>query len=288
MSKMYKALSPGAIGVSAKGIEGAIAAAKIGGFAGVEFSPHEVADRIEKDGVHSVKALFEESGIVPACFGLPTDWRGDAETFENSLMELPRLASAAGEIGCYRTATWIMPGSDTLEFEANYAFHVERFRSIAATLNEYGISLGLEFIGTQTLRESQKYPFIYTMSEMLKMGSEIGGNVGLLLDLWHLYTSGGTNEDIEAVSPERIVYVHVNDAPAGVPREELLDGVRDLPGATGVMDVAGFLKALQKIGYTGPVTAEPFAKSLKELPDDEARLKTVGESMSQIFASMND
>ena len=287
MSKMYKALSPGAIGVNAKGIEGAIAAAKIGGFKGVEFSPQEVADRIEHEGADKIKALFEDAEVIPACFGLPTEWRGDSETFEKSLMELPRLAAAASDLGCRRTATWIMPCSDTLEFDANYAFHVERFRPIAATLNEFGISLGLEFIGTQTLRESQKYPFIYTMNEMLKMGSEIGGNVGLLLDLWHLYTSGGTNVDIEAVLPERIVYVHVNDAPAGVPREELLDGVRDLPGATGVMDVKGFLQTLQKIGYVGPVTAEPFAKSLKELPDDEARLKMVGESMSRIFTALD-
>jgi hypothetical protein len=47
---MYKALSPGAIRVQAANLEAAIAAAKIGGFGGVEFNPREVAERIERDG----------------------------------------------------------------------------------------------------------------------------------------------------------------------------------------------------------------------------------------------
>ncbi len=288
MNLMYKALSPGAIGVKASTLEAGIEAAKRGGFEGVEFNPSELADRIEREGAKSVRSLFEEAQIHPACFGLPVEWRGDAETFEKSLAELPRLASAAGEIGCFRTATWIMPCSEERDYETNYAFHVERFRSIAATLNESGISLGLEFIGPKTLRESQKYPFLHTMGEMLKMGEEIGGNVGLLLDCWHLYTSGETLQELEAVSPERIVYVHVNDAPAGVSIEDQVDSVRDLPGATGVIDIAGFLKTLQKIGYRGPVTPEPFQKSLASLPDDEARLKIVGESMNRIFAHLSD
>ena len=63
---------------------------------------------------------------------------------------------------------------------------------------------------------------------------------------------------LKALTPAQVVYVHVNDAPAGVPIDEQMDGVRALPGETGVIDIAGFLKALQGIGYDGPVTPEPF------------------------------
>ena len=79
-----------------------------------------------------------------------------------------------------------------------------------------------------------------------------------------------------------MVYVHVNDAPAGVPIDEQMDGVRALPGATGVIDIAGFLQSLAAIGYDGPVVPEPFVK-LDGLPSDEARLQTVGAAMSDIW-----
>jgi sugar phosphate isomerase/epimerase len=121
------------------------------------------------------------------------------------------------------------------------------------------------------------------MQGMLDMGAEIGPNVGLLLDCWHWYTSHGTVEDLRRLKPEQVVYVHVNDAPSGVPVDEQVDSVRCLPGETGVIDIAAFLQVLQSIGYDGPVTPEPFKKELKDLPDDEARLKTVGASMDKIF-----
>ena len=33
---------------------------------------------------------------------------------------------------------------------------------------------------------------------------------------------------------------------------------RELPGATGVIDLAQFIAALRRLGYDGPVRAEPF------------------------------
>ena len=75
----------------------------------------------------------------------------------------------------------------------------------------------------------------------------------------------------------------MNDAPAGRPKDEMKDSPREMPGATGVIDIAGFLRALKEIGYDGPVTPEPFKNELKDLPNDEARLKLVGKAMNEIF-----
>jgi sugar phosphate isomerase/epimerase len=177
----------------------------------------------------------------------------------------------------------VMPGSIERELEANWKVHVERFRPIAQTLEESGQRLGLEFIGPKTLRDSQKFPFIWNSKDMLRLGQEIGPNVGLLLDCWHWYTAHGTLADLKAMKPEQVVYVHVNDAPRGVEVDKQIDNVRMLPGETGVIDIAGFLKALKEIGYDGPVTPEPFKDELKSLPDDMARVKVVGESMQKIW-----
>ncbi len=279
---MFKGLNPGAIGVQANTLEEALSAAKTGGFGGVEINVGQIADQVEKDGAASVTDLFAAAGILPAGWGLPTDWRGEEAAWQSGLKELPRLAREAAAIGATRTMTWVMPCSDTRPYDENRDFHVARFTPIARILADEGVSLGLEFIGPKTLRDTQTHPFIHTIGEMLDMGRRIGPNVGLLLDAYHWYTSHATLADLNALTPAQVVYVHVNDAPTGVAVDEQLDGVRALPGATGTIDIKGFLSSLQAIGYDGPVTPEPFV-NLSHLPSDGERLKTVGAAMDDIW-----
>lgn len=280
---MYKALSPGAISVRTESLEQAIEAAVVGGFQGVEFNPAEVAQRIKAQSVESVVTLFSAANIKPAGFGLPIDWRSDVAAWQAGMERLPELADAASAIGGGRTMTWIMPCSNEKEYAENFRFHRERLKPIAKILADNGCQFGLEFIGTKSLRLSQKFPFIWTLKGMLELADELGENVGILLDCWHWHTSEGTVADIQQTSAAKVVYVHVNDAPQGVAMEDYLDNVRGLPAATGVIDIVGFLQALQSIGYQGAVTPEPFAEELRLLPNDAARLKTVGESMDTIF-----
>ena len=281
---MYSCISPGAIKCGPKTLNDALALCKAGGFTGLEINPSQIADQIEKDGAGAVKAIFENARVRPAAFGLPVDWRSTEENWKRDLEKLPRLAKAAESIGVTRSATWILPFSNERAFDDNRKFHIERFKPIAKILGDHGISLGLEFIGPKTLIDTGKFPFIRFMKDMVAMGKDIAPNVGLLLDCWHWYTSYGTVGEIEALKPAQVVYVHVNDAPRDVHVDKQMDNVRDLPGATGVIDIAGFLKALKKIGYDGPVTPEPFKNDLGNLPSDEARAKLVGESMAKIFA----
>lgn len=255
---MYKALSPGAMGIRVGSLEEAIRIAHDAGFEGVEIGIHEVADLVDAHGADHVRGLFDGAGIRPAGWGMPVEFRKDDSTYQEGLKSLPRLARAAQAIGCTRTCTWIMPCSDTRPYEENRKFHIERFKPISAILADHGCSFGLEFIGPKTLRDSQKYPFIHTMDAMLEMCAEIGPNMGVLLDCWHWYTSEGTVEQIHKAKASQIVYVHVNDAPEGVPLDQHVDNKRCLPGATGVIDIAGFLQALAAIGYDGPVIPEPF------------------------------
>jgi sugar phosphate isomerase/epimerase len=255
---MYKALSPYAVGIKANHLQEAIDAAKAARFEGVEVGIHEVARLVDEQGADAVKKMFSDARVRPAGWGIPVEWRKDEATWKQGVDELPRLAKAAQAIGCTRTMTWVLPGSNDLTLEENRKQQLQRFKPIAEILAEHGCRFGLEFIGPKTLRDSFKHPYIYRMEDMLALGAEIGPNVGLLLDCWHWHTSGGTVDDLLKLRPEQVVYVHVNDAPPGVGMDEYLDNQRALPGATGVIDIKGFLTALQKIGYDGPVVPEPF------------------------------
>ena len=280
---MIATLSAGAIGVSAPDLDSAISNAQRAGFPGLEFSVEAVADAIDSLGLDAVKAKFETAGVLPTTFG-PPDFRGSEDSWKEGIAQLPRLAKAAQALGVTSSATWIMPCSNDRAFDANLRFHIERIKPLADILGEHGIRFGLEFVGPKTLRDSQKYPFVHTMEAMLDMGEKIAPNVGLLLDSFHWHTSHGTVAELLNVPVNRIVYVHLNDGIEGRTPDEQIDGQRDLPGATGVIDLAAFIGALNKLGFAGPAAVEPFKSSLKDLADDDARMAVVKKSLDATLA----
>ena len=62
--------------------------------------------------------------------------------------------------------------------------------------------------------------------------------------------------------------MHLADAPK-LPPVEIRDNERLLPGE-GVIDWAGFLRALKKIGYEDGLSLEVFGRGLKDMPVEEA------------------
>ncbi len=252
------------------------------GFKGVDINIEEAATIAEQHGEHFVTAALEEKGLKAGGWHLPLNWR-DEEAYRSGLKRLPELAKLASEIGCLRAYTWIMPYSDNRSYRENFEWHVNRFKPVASILDDYGCMLALEFIGTPSVRRGHRYEFIYTMEGMLELCNAIGiGNVGLLLDSWHWYTSGGSLDDLRSLSPRQVVYVHINDAPRGIPIEDLVDTVRHIPGETGVIDLKGFLSCLAEIGYDGPVTPEPFSKELSKLTPLKAA-ETVYRSLIRVW-----
>jgi sugar phosphate isomerase/epimerase len=146
------------------------------------------------------------------------------------------------------------------------------------------LRFGLEYVGTKSLWTSQRHPFVHTMAETKELIAEIGkSNVGFVMDSWHWWTAGETAADILTLTNKDIVSADLNDAPMGIPRDEQIDGKRELPMATGVIDVGAFLNALNELGYDGPVRAEPFNAALRQMPDDEACAATI-EAMKKAFA----
>jgi sugar phosphate isomerase/epimerase len=152
---------------------------------------------------------------------------------------------------------------------------------VAQVLKDHRLRLGLEYVGTQLLLVGKRYPFLHTMAETRELIAGIGtGNVGHVLDTWHWWTAGDTVADLRALTSADVVSVDINDAPKGVVKEQQRDNERELPVATGVIDLATFLNALHAIGYDGPVRAEPFNKALNAL-ENEAACAAVSAAMHQ-------
>lgn len=266
---MYPSLNPSAIGLTV-GLEDGLALASRHGFVGYHFDLPEAATL----GAERVRELADAHALRLAAWGLPVEFREDEVRYRHDLAALPELAQTAAELGVLRTSTWIMPFSDERTYRQNFAFYRSRLEPAAEILAVHGIRLGLEYVGPRTMWSSHRYPFAHTMAEMLELCAAIGPNVGLLLDSFHWYTAHETVNDLRDLRAEQIVDVHVNDAP-DVPTDEQQDRVRELPGATGVIDIANFLVAIAASGYDGPVMVEPFSERLEALPADRAVAETV-------------
>ena len=280
--KMKFQLSWGSIGVRANQVE-AMALAQRFGFEAVEVSTEFIAG-LGEDDLKKVLADLNDRKLVWGTAGLAVDFRGDETKFVNGMKGLPRSATALERAGVKRVSTWIMPCDDKITYMQNFKSHATRLREIAKVLKDHGLRLGLEYVGTQSLRDSRKFPFLHTMAEGKELIAEIGtGNVGFVLDTWHWWTAGETAADILSLTNDQIVSVDLNDAPAGIPKEQQVDTKRELPASTGVIDIATFLNALMQVGYDGPVRAEPFNKPLNDL-ENEAACTAAVESLKKAFA----
>jgi sugar phosphate isomerase/epimerase len=261
----------------------ALALAHDAGFDGLDLPLDEVLDLAERTSPREVGARLAAAGLRPGAWGLPVDFRADDVTFQSGLSRLPRYAAMARALGADRCSTWILPFSDTLDFDANMEAHAGRLRPACRILADHGCRLGIEFVGPATLRAGHAYEFIHTIGGALDLTQLIGtGNVGLLLDSFHWYTSHGTADDLANLRASDIIYVHVNDARAGRAIDEQLDQERMLPGESGIIDIATFLRALAHLGYDGPVAVEPFSAEVNALPPAE-RARAAARALQQVY-----
>lgn len=268
---MFKSLMPDMIGIETDPL-GAVDYAKRYGFAGVDLRLDKQARRIGEIGVEHLRDAIREAGLRPGyCSILPGKISCDEESWRDGLAKLPGLAALAQQLGYTRTATVVLPFDDDQPFDAFFKLHLDRIKESAPVLADHGLALALEYVSPVTRRAGHKYPFIHDLKGLRELCAASGRpNVGVMLDSFHWHCAGETVADIEALTAEEIVVVHVNDLVAGRPVQEQVVTERALPCETGVIDLAGFIGALERIGYDGPVTAEPTHPKWKTTDPDQA------------------
>jgi sugar phosphate isomerase/epimerase len=281
-TRIKMCLNTGNIGVRATLAESISMAARCG-FDAVDPNPKELAALSDS----AMRATLDDLASRTLTFGsasmaFPIGQGDDA--WAAFLKEMAATAKTLERAHMKRFFTWLSSSDATLTYLQNFRLHARRLGEASAILNDFGITLGLEYLGPKTLWARSKYPFVHTMATMKELIAEIHRpNVGIVLDIWHWYTAGDTVADVLTLKNQDLVAVHMSDAPAGIPVGEQIDNRRELPMATGVIDTAGFLNALNQVGYDGPAVAEPFNAELRSLPPEQALAKTA-ESMKRAFA----
>jgi len=275
---MYPAFGGQAIGVDVPFDEAVELAAHFG-FEGVYLD----VGYLERTGPGTVVQMLEERSLQPAGWHPLVRLAADEQDFADGLERTAQIAELCARTGTHRCSTWLPPASDEKPRDELFDLMRGRLVTVCEALAERDTRLGLEFIGPATARANRRHEFIYTMDGTLELIEAVGApNLGLLVDCWHIYTSGGDVEDVLRLEDEQVVDVHINDAPRDVPREQQVDNVRKLPGETGVIDVRRFLECLQEIGYTGPVMAEPLGRA-KLMIDTMENIQEVKDAIDGVW-----
>ena len=271
----------GAIGVNASPVELIQLAAKHG-FESVQ--PHSgYLSKLSDRQLSELHAQMKSDGLAWGAAGMPVDFRGDQQSFDKQLKDFPGAVAAYKRAGVTRISTWLKPYHKTLTYNQNFHQHAARLKPIAKIAGDHGLRFGLEYVGTKTLWTRSKFAFIHTMQETKELLDAINEpNVGFVLDSWHWYCAGETKDDLLTLQNKDIVACDLNDAPAGIPVDEQLDNQRELPAATGVIDLKAFLSALIEIGYDGPIRAEPFNQKLNDM-DNEAACAATSKAIGKAF-----
>jgi sugar phosphate isomerase/epimerase len=276
---MFKNLNTEALGLSASQSD-LIELALSFGFKGIDLDVVDFAGQVKEQGLPKARRLLDSAKLKIGAFRLPVRWQEDDETFKGDLQRLPDLIGPAAEIGATRAITNIEPASDERPYHQNFEFHRGRLAELAKAIEAKGMRLGVGFSAAESDRAGKAFEFIHSLDAlMMLLGMVPAPNLGVAVDLWHLWASGGSIEMLRKLKPQQIVAVYVSDVanPGAEPEKQPLDS-RRLPGETGTIDVAASLTALAEMGYAGPITPLPDASQFAGMRRD-AIVKLAGEKL---------
>lgn len=230
-----------------------------------ELTPHEVAESAEEHQVEviTINALQK--------FNL-------AELREQVIDGLEQLAATAVAMGC--PAIVLCPNNDPKDFRPaaqKFKETVEALEALRPVLERHGLVGLVEPLGFVecSLRSAR---------EALRALDAAGGDCFKLVhDTFHhhLGPDGPALLD-EPAYADRVGLVHLSGVEAALPKEQLRDPHRVLPGGDDKLESRAQIQRLTAAGYAGPISFEPFATEVQELERDalERALARSIEAMS--------
>jgi sugar phosphate isomerase/epimerase len=219
------------------------------------------------DDPNKLHALLTEHDVTPIHCGWSAGLRSSRASFAAAL---PRTAEEMVFVAAYgcKGGTLVLPfRREPGVPDPDEGDTLDRIGQIADLAAANGLKIVLEFVGLH-IPDAPAHTYRDLAATLGVLARVDRPNVGVLLDSYHWYLSGGTADAIAAIPAGMPLFVHINDAPPG-DVAALDDSMRLLPGE-GVIDLTAFLDAIAACGYDGPVSVELFSERLRAMPPEEA------------------
>jgi sugar phosphate isomerase/epimerase len=251
---MFRNLSTDALGFWAPQNE-QIELALSFGFKSIDIDVVDFAEQVQSRGPDKARRLINSAKIKIGAFRLPVDLEADDATYRQRVQPLDNWGTLAGQIGCTRALISVAAASEVRPMHENFELHRSRLSEIATALAAQKIKLGVQFSALAHLREGKPHEFVKDFDTLVKLVNAVGrDNVGVVVDAWQMHAAGSGIDAVRSLPVDRIVYVKIADAPADVPRDQLKEEQRLLPGAGGAIDLVGLVTVLTQMKYAGPIT----------------------------------
>jgi 2-keto-myo-inositol isomerase len=255
-------------------LEGALAAAKAGGFDAVELRRVDFL-RCHERGLSNkaVLDLVRSSGLPVSAVGVEYGWifaaPGDRERLFASFREACENAVA---LGCGLAMSAIGPGAGTMD---DAVANIRRAGEIAAS---FKLRVALEY--------QFQHPIVSSLDVLRDLIRRAGQkNVGLLLDAYHLQRGGRPGGGFKEVPDAEIFYVQFSDVPDAPPNAA--PPVDRLPPGKGVVRWTELFQQLAAKNYTGFMSYEApnpaqWERSATEVATEGAQ--ATRRALAQAFA----
>jgi len=224
-------------------LDGALAAAKAGGFDAVELRRVDF-DRCATRGLSNAAVLdrVRATGLPVSATGVEYGWIFSSGAERERLFGVFREACGnAVTLGCGMMMSAIGPGTGT-QAEA-----VANIRHAGEIAGGFGLRLAVEY--------QFQHPVVSSLDILRDLLARAGqGNVGLLLDAYHLQRGGRPGRGFEEVPGAEIFYVQLSDVPDAPPPG--LPPVDRLPPGEGVVRWTDLFRLLAEKDYRGWLSYE--------------------------------
>jgi sugar phosphate isomerase/epimerase len=220
------------------------------GYQAIEPWINEIQAYAERGGsLPDLKKRIADRGLtVESAIGF-AEWIVDDESRRTKGLEQARRdMDLVQQIGGKRIAA---PAAGATDVETtDYLKVAERYRALLALGDHIGVVPQVEVWGfSKTLTR---------LGQAVMVAIESGHPQACVLpDVYHLYKGGSSFEGLKLLRGSSMHVFHMNDYPDKPPRPAIKDSDRVYPG-DGVAPLAGILKTLREIGFSGYFSIELF------------------------------
>lgn len=221
----------------------------------------DLTTETELADLEEIKGLSKEFDLPISSISTALHWTyplnaNDEETRERGKYIVKKMIDVCKELG--GDAVLVVPGLVTPDqpYDKCYEYAKEAFMELAPYAEEKGIKIGIENVWNK---------FLMSPLEYRRLIDEIDSEyVGAYFDVGNILQFGFPEQWIKILG-DKIVKIHVKDFKRAIGN---IQGFTNL--LQGDVDWAAVVKALQEIGYDGPLTCElaPYSVNGRQLAAD--------------------